>query len=159
MCLTDLEVDYINPYDSAARINMLVLPEFATQGILCIIYLITGHWFMFLLSLPYLHYNVGLYRRRQHLVDVTEIYSQLNGEKKQRLFKLCYLIILLVLCYFGQLENLMISQTAGLRSSLPSLNPGGWVKLFYVIILVEKAVSVAATEMMILGEDLQLKEQ
>ncbi|XP_031269719.1 protein cornichon homolog 4-like isoform X2 [Pistacia vera] len=100
MCLTDLEVDYINPYDSAAQINMLVLPEFATQGILCIIYLITGHWFMFLLSLPYLHYNVGLYRRRQHLVDVTEIYSQLNGEKKQRLFKLCYLIILLVLCIF-----------------------------------------------------------
>ncbi|XP_044501197.1 protein cornichon homolog 4-like [Mangifera indica] len=100
MCLTGLEVDYINPYDSAAQINMLVFPEFATHGILCIIYLMTGHWFMFLLSLPYLHYNMGLYRRGQHLVDVTEIYSQLNGEKKQRLFKLGYLIILLVLCIF-----------------------------------------------------------
>lgn len=39
------------------------------------------------------------------------------------------------------------------------LNPGGWVNSFYVIILVEKAVSVAAAEMMMLGKDLQLKEQ
>ncbi|KAJ4727114.1 Cornichon family protein [Melia azedarach] len=100
MCLTDLEVDYINPYDSAARINMLVLPEFVTQGILCTIFLITGHWFLFLLCLPYLYYNVRLYRRRQHLVDVTEIYSQLSWEKKQRFYKLAYLIILLVLCIF-----------------------------------------------------------
>lgn len=100
MCLTDLEGDYINPYDSAARINMLVFPEFFTQGTLCILFLITGHWCMFLLSLPYLYFNVRLYRRRQHLVDVTEIYSQLTWEKQLRLYKLFYLIILLILCIF-----------------------------------------------------------
>ncbi|ESR58486.1 hypothetical protein CICLE_v10022158mg [Citrus x clementina] len=100
MYLTDLEGDYINPYDSAAQINMLVFPEFFTQGTLCILFLITEHWFMFLLSLPYLYFNVRLYTRRQHLVDVTEIYSQLTWEKHLRLYKLCYLIILLVLCIF-----------------------------------------------------------
>ncbi|PSS09750.1 Protein cornichon like [Actinidia chinensis var. chinensis] len=100
MCLADLEFDYINPYDSASRINQMVLPEFITQGVLCFLYLITGHWFMSLLSVPYLYYNVTLYMKRKHLVDVTEIFNQLNWEKKQRLFKLGYLIFILFISLF-----------------------------------------------------------
>ncbi|XP_052171433.1 protein cornichon homolog 4 [Diospyros lotus] len=100
MCLADLEFDYINPYDSASRINKTVMPEFITQGILSVLYLISGHWFMSLLSVPYLYYNVRLYTRRQHLIDVTEIFNLLNWEKKQRLFKLGYLIFLLFLSLF-----------------------------------------------------------
>ncbi|MCD9638898.1 hypothetical protein HAX54_023070 [Datura stramonium] len=57
MCLSDLEFDYINPYDSASRINGVVLPEFITQGVLCLLYLITGHWVMSLLCVPYMYYN------------------------------------------------------------------------------------------------------
>ncbi|KAH6758364.1 Cornichon family protein [Perilla frutescens var. hirtella] len=60
MCLADLEFDYINPYDSASRINRVVLPEFITQGVLCFLFLVTGHWFMSLLCVPYLYYNVRL---------------------------------------------------------------------------------------------------
>lgn len=100
MCLADLEFDYINPYDSASRINQMIMPEFITQGVLCLLYLITGHWFMSLLSVPYLYYNVTLYMRRNHLVDVTEIFNLLNWEKKQRLFKLGYLIFLLFISLF-----------------------------------------------------------
>ncbi|KAE9459482.1 hypothetical protein RHMOL_Rhmol07G0119400 [Rhododendron molle] len=100
MCLADLEFDYINPYDSASRINQMIMPEFITQGVLCLLYLITGHWFMSLLSVPYLYYNVTLYMRRKHLVDVTEIFNLLNWEKKQRLFKLGYLIFLLFISLF-----------------------------------------------------------
>ncbi|KAJ0088599.1 hypothetical protein Patl1_33275 [Pistacia atlantica] len=40
------------------------------------------------------------YTRRQHLVDVTEIFNLLHWEKKQRLFKLAYLIVLLFLSIF-----------------------------------------------------------
>ncbi|XP_071700709.1 protein cornichon homolog 4-like [Rutidosis leptorrhynchoides] len=105
MCFADLEFDYINPYDSASRINFVILPEFITQGVLCLIYLLTGHWVMFLLSLPYLYYNVRLYTRNQHLVDVTEIFNQLNWEKKQRLFKLGYLIFLLFITLFWTIYN------------------------------------------------------
>ncbi|KAK4794105.1 hypothetical protein SAY86_012099 [Trapa natans] len=100
MCLADLEFDYINPYDSSSRINGVVLPEFIVQGVLCLFYLGTGHWVMCLLSVPYLYYNVNLYLQKQHLVDVTEIYNMLKWEKKQRLFKLGYLIILLLLSIF-----------------------------------------------------------
>ncbi|KAK1564506.1 hypothetical protein Q3G72_004772 [Acer saccharum] len=100
MCLADLEFDYINPYDSSSRINKVILPEFIAEGVLCFFYLITGHWFMSLLCVPYLYYNVRLYMRKQHLVDVTEIFNLLNWEKKQRLFKLAYLVFLLFLSIF-----------------------------------------------------------
>lgn len=40
--------------------------------------------------------HVTRYMRRQHLVDVTEIFNRLNREKKQRLFKLFYLLFLLI---------------------------------------------------------------
>ncbi|KAF8413050.1 hypothetical protein HHK36_001026 [Tetracentron sinense] len=97
MCLVDLEFDYINPYDSANRINSVVLPEFVTQGVLCLLHLLTGHWFVLLLCLPYLYYNVRMYMQRQHLVDVTEIFNLLNWEKKKRIFKLVYLTLLFLL--------------------------------------------------------------
>lgn len=100
MCLADLEFDYINPYDSSVQINRVILPEYITQGVLCVFFLLTGHWFMSLLCIPYLYYNVNLYMRKQHLVDVTEIFNMLHKEKKQRLFKLFYLIFLLFLCIF-----------------------------------------------------------
>ncbi|XP_022732743.1 protein cornichon homolog 3-like [Durio zibethinus] len=100
MCLADLEFDYINPYDSSSRINNVVLPEFFLQGFLCLFYLLTGHWVMSLLCAPYLYYNGRLYTRKQHLMDVTEIFNLLHWEKKQRLFKLAYLVVLLFFSIF-----------------------------------------------------------
>ncbi|KAI9079868.1 hypothetical protein K1719_038114 [Acacia pycnantha] len=104
--LVDLEFDYINPYDSASRINWVVLPEFIVQGVLCFILLVTGNWVMFLLSLPYLYYNVKLYMTRQHLVDVTEIYNQLRWEKKKRFIKVGYLIMLFLVSVFWLVWNI-----------------------------------------------------
>ncbi|GAV70359.1 Cornichon domain-containing protein [Cephalotus follicularis] len=105
MCLADLEFDYINPYDSSSRINKVIIPEFIAQGALCLLYLVTGHWMMSLLCGPYLYYNVRLYTRKQHLVDVTEIFNLLHWEKKQRLIKLGYLIFLLFLTIFWMIYN------------------------------------------------------
>ncbi|XAR70400.1 hypothetical protein NMG60_11027244 [Bertholletia excelsa] len=107
MCLADLELDYINPYDSASRINKTILPEFVTQGVFLLICLFTGHWFMSLLNVPYLFYNIRVYTRRQHLVDVTEIFNLLNWEKKQRLFKLGYLVILLCISLFWLILSIL----------------------------------------------------
>ncbi|WVZ82719.1 hypothetical protein U9M48_029951 [Paspalum notatum var. saurae] len=88
MCLADLEFDYINPFDSSSRINKVVMPEFVLQALLSVLFLLSGHWAMFLISLPMVYYNYTLYQRRQHLVDVTEIFNQLGREKKRRLFKI-----------------------------------------------------------------------
>ncbi|KAE9596791.1 hypothetical protein Lalb_Chr16g0379811 [Lupinus albus] len=101
MCLADLEFDYINPYDSSSRINMVVLPEFIIQGVLCFLYLVTGHWVMSLFTAPYLCFNVRLYSQGKHLVDVTEIFNLLSWEKKQRLVKFFHLIRPFSSLYFG----------------------------------------------------------
>ncbi|MED6124299.1 hypothetical protein PIB30_057667 [Stylosanthes scabra] len=100
MCLADLEFDYINAYESSSRINKVVLPEFIIQALLTSFYLVTGHWIMTLVSLPYLCFNLHLYRQRKHLVDVTEIFNQLSWEKKHRLLKLIYLIFSIFLSVF-----------------------------------------------------------
>eukprot|EP00268_Persea_americana_P047883 TRINITY_DN5019_c0_g1_i20.p1 TRINITY_DN5019_c0_g1~~TRINITY_DN5019_c0_g1_i20.p1 ORF type:complete len:150 (+),score=19.99 TRINITY_DN5019_c0_g1_i20:415-864(+) len=100
ICLSDLEFDYINPYDSSSRINAVVIPEFVIQGALCAIYLITWHWFMFLLTAPVTYFHIRLYMQRKHLIDVTEIFSLLNGEKKIRMIKIAlYLTLFIIILY------------------------------------------------------------
>lgn len=60
MCLSDLEFDYINPFDSSSRINSFIIPEFVIHGILSCVYLLTGHWLLFLLNVPLTYYHVNL---------------------------------------------------------------------------------------------------
>ncbi|KAI0500733.1 hypothetical protein KFK09_018949 [Dendrobium nobile] len=105
--LSDLEYDYINPYDLSSRINAVILPEFVLQGTLCLLFLVSGQWMLFLFSAPMLYYNVRLYLQRKHLMDVTEIFNQLNGEKKRRLVKLIYLVILLFISLFWMVWTLL----------------------------------------------------
>ncbi|OVA07868.1 Cornichon [Macleaya cordata] len=100
ICLSDLEFDYINPYDSSSRINGIVVKEFLVQGALCVLYLLTWHWFMFLISAPVTYYHLKLYMERKHLVDVTEIFSLLNGEKKYRYVKLGFYLFLFCVVIF-----------------------------------------------------------
>ncbi|XP_062167270.1 protein cornichon homolog 1 [Alnus glutinosa] len=88
LILTDLESDYINIYDTASRINYIVVPEFIVQGVLCAIFLVTWHWFMFLMTVPLTCYHVMLFLKQQHLFDVTEAFRFLSAEKKFRLIKL-----------------------------------------------------------------------
>uniref|UniRef100_A0A6N2K0Q1 Uncharacterized protein n=1 Tax=Salix viminalis TaxID=40686 RepID=A0A6N2K0Q1_SALVM len=150
MALADLEFDYINPYDSSSRINKVILPEYITEGVLCLalVYVTSVcsipllqceavSFFFFFAPKNYtlltsencclsvyerdrdvtfkrrgglLYWDPlptcekgtisSIYTRKQHLVDVTEIFNMLSWEKKQRLFKLGYLISLLFLSIF-----------------------------------------------------------
>eukprot|EP00249_Psilotum_nudum_P007103 c20306_g1_i1 orf=482-916(+) len=108
MCLSDLELDYINPFDSASRINKSVMPEFILQGSLCGIYLLTGHWSMVLLNAPLVYFNVKLYMRRQHLVDVTEIFNHLGKEKKYRLIKLGFYVFLFFIVIYRLVSSAVV---------------------------------------------------
>lgn len=60
MCLSDLEFDYVNPFEAASRINTLAIPEYALQGGLSVFLLLTGHWVMFLLNTPVIYYHANL---------------------------------------------------------------------------------------------------
>ncbi|KAG6516937.1 hypothetical protein ZIOFF_020312 [Zingiber officinale] len=55
----------------------------------------------------YLIISTYRYQRRQHLIDVTEIFNQLNQEKKRRLFKLINLVILLFLSLFWMIYSIL----------------------------------------------------
>ncbi|KAL1368205.1 protein cornichon homolog 1 isoform X1 [Arachis hypogaea] len=100
LILSDLEADYINPFDAASRINYFILPEYIGQGALCVLCLFTGHWFMFLLSLPVTCHHIMRYVKREHLIDVTEVFRGLNAERKFRLAKLVMYLILLIVVIF-----------------------------------------------------------
>jgi len=91
--LTDLESDYINIYDTASRINQIVVPEFIVQGVLCALFLVTWHWFMFLITVPLACYHVMLFLKQQHLFDVTEAFRFLSVEKRFRLIKLGFYLV------------------------------------------------------------------
>ncbi|PWA41471.1 cornichon [Artemisia annua] len=107
MCFLDLETDYINPYELATKINNITLPEFITQGALCFLHLVSRHWMMFLLCLPYMCYNVNIYIHRQHLVYATEVFSVMSREKNQRIFKLVYLACLLFFSIFWMIWSIV----------------------------------------------------
>ncbi|KAM3355810.1 protein cornichon 1 [Capsicum galapagoense] len=97
VCLTDLEADYMNPYESSSRINSVVLKEYILHGAFCILFLITGHWFISLLTFLPAYYNVRKFLSRQHLIDVTEVFRFIQSEKKIRIFKLGFYLVLFVL--------------------------------------------------------------
>ncbi|XP_073391617.1 protein cornichon homolog 4 isoform X2 [Physcomitrium patens] len=100
MCLSDLEFDYINPFDSASRINAFIVPEFLIHGALGCICLLSGHWLLFLLNVPLAYYHINLYLKKEHLLDVTEIFNLLDREKKYRLAKLAfYLLLFFIVIY------------------------------------------------------------
>jgi len=113
ICLSDLEFDYINPYDSTSRINRLVIPEFMIQGVLCLLFLLTGCWFMCLITAPLVYYHAQLYVRRKHLVDVTEIFNLLNAEKKYRMIKLVYYLILFFIVIYRLVSSSVIALLEG----------------------------------------------
>ncbi|KAF8403858.1 hypothetical protein HHK36_011964 [Tetracentron sinense] len=109
MCLSDMEFDCLNPYDTSSRINTVVIPEFVIQGALCVIFLLTWHWFMFLITAPVAYYNMKLFVKGKHLIDVTEIYRLLNGEKKYRIVKLIFYFVLFGIVIFRLVETAVTS--------------------------------------------------
>ncbi|KOM38816.1 hypothetical protein LR48_Vigan03g219800 [Vigna angularis] len=109
LMLTDLEADFINPYDASSRINYFIVPEFIGQGLLCAFCLLTGHWIMFLLTVPVTCYHVMLYMKQQHLIDVTEVFRALNSEKKFRLAKLAYYLTIIIITVFRQASLVFVT--------------------------------------------------
>ncbi|KAL8459866.1 hypothetical protein ACS0TY_030924 [Phlomoides rotata] len=90
---SDLEADYLNPYELSSRINYVIVPEYLLHGAFCILFLMTGHWIMFLISLPPAYYNLKQYLSKQHLIDVTEVFQVVSAEKKARIIKLGFYVL------------------------------------------------------------------
>ncbi|KAM6568495.1 hypothetical protein CsatB_016480 [Cannabis sativa] len=110
--LSDLEADYLNPFESSSRINFLIVPEFIVHGVLCAIFLLTWHWLLFLITLPLACYSAMLFVNKRHLIDVTEVFRALSGEKKFRLIKLGFYLFLLFIIIFRLILSAFNSLTS-----------------------------------------------
>ncbi|GAV63919.1 Cornichon domain-containing protein [Cephalotus follicularis] len=99
-CLADLQADYMNPYETSSIVNTWVVREFILQQILCASFLVTGHWFFFLLTVPVTCYHVMMFMKQRYLIDVTEVFRVLEAEKKMRMIKMAFYLTTLLIILF-----------------------------------------------------------
>ena len=107
ICLADLENDFINPHDSANRINKFVGPEYVLQAIHFLFFLLAGKWSLVLVSLPVVGWLARSYLKGEALVDVTEIFNNLSMEKKIRLTKLFFHLLMFIIIIYRVVEALV----------------------------------------------------
>ncbi|KAG2687001.1 hypothetical protein I3760_09G033200, partial [Carya illinoinensis] len=90
----------INIYDTASLINCMTVPEFIAQAILSAIFLVTWHWFMFLMTVPLTCYHARLFLKQRHLIDVTEAFRFPAAEQKFRLIKFGFYLVVFAMITF-----------------------------------------------------------
>jgi len=110
--LGDLESDYLNPIDFCSRLNKFVIPEYAVQGILSVLLLLTGNYLDFLVNFIMLSYNGYQLYARKHLLDPTTIFNRLSHEKYKGIFKLIFYMATFFL-YLYRFIHLCVSEMIG----------------------------------------------
>lgn len=50
----------MNPFEASASINFWVVKEFLLYGVFSVLLLVTGHWLIFLITLPLAGYHALL---------------------------------------------------------------------------------------------------
>lgn len=90
----DLEADYINPIELCSKVNQLVMPEAALHGIVSLLMLLNGYWFVFLLNLPVLAYNLNKIYKKMQLLDATEIFRTLGKHKRESFMKIAFHLLM-----------------------------------------------------------------
>ncbi|CCE82256.1 Piso0_001973 [Millerozyma farinosa CBS 7064] len=91
---SDLECDYINPIELCNKLNPWFIPEAGLHAVLSLLFLVNGYWFMFLLNLPLLAFNVRKFLNNNHLLDATEIFRTLSKHKKESFIKLGFHLLM-----------------------------------------------------------------
>mmetsp|Transcript_2421 Transcript_2421/g.4870 ORF Transcript_2421/g.4870 Transcript_2421/m.4870 type:complete len:160 (+) Transcript_2421:341-820(+) len=104
ICLMDLESDFINPHDATGRINKLLLPERLLQGVHTIVLLVRGEFLVSIPNLALAAFLVYQIVKRNALLDVTEIFTQLPWEKRVRLCKLAVHFVSLIYVIYRLVE-------------------------------------------------------
>lgn len=91
---SDLECDYINPIELCNKLNPWFIPEGGLHAVLSALFLVNGYWFVFLLNLPLLAFNVNKFLNKNHLLDATEIFRTLSKHKKESFIKLGFHLLM-----------------------------------------------------------------
>ncbi|CCF55910.1 hypothetical protein KAFR_0A04750 [Kazachstania africana CBS 2517] len=90
----DLEADYINPIELCSKVNKLIMPEAALHAFISLLFLVNGYWFVFLVNLPVLAYNLNKIYTKVQLLDATEIFRTLGKHKRESFLKLGFHLLM-----------------------------------------------------------------
>lgn len=104
----DLEADYINPIELCSKVNKLITPEAALHGILSVLMLLNGFWFVFLLNLPVFAYNLNRIYRKNQLLDATEIFRTLGKHKRESFLKLGFYLLMFFFYLYRMIMALIV---------------------------------------------------
>ncbi|CCD26747.1 cornichon family protein NDAI_0I01780 [Naumovozyma dairenensis CBS 421] len=104
----DLEADYINPIELCSKINRLITPEALLHTVLSALFLLHGNWFVFLLNLPLLAYNVQKIYNKTQLLDATEIFRTLGKHKKESFLKLAFHLLMFFYYLYRMIMALIV---------------------------------------------------
>ena len=108
VCLTDLQNDFMNPHDTANRINKLVMPEVMFHVCLTVIQILMNRFGLVLLHLPVLLFSLRLmYQKRELYIDVTEIFNVLQREKRRRGWKVGFFSVAFVIATYRLVEEVV----------------------------------------------------
>ena len=84
LVFTDLGNDYINPHEATRRVNATVIPELAAIALMALLHLFAFDPLFLLLLLPVVLLKAQKFRRKQLVLDVTDIFSRVKAEKVER---------------------------------------------------------------------------
>jgi protein cornichon len=62
LILSDLECDYINAQQCCSKLNFWSIPKVSAHVLVTLLLLITGHWILFLVNVPFVGYLLWEYR-------------------------------------------------------------------------------------------------
>ncbi|KXZ55330.1 hypothetical protein GPECTOR_3g462 [Gonium pectorale] len=105
--LSDLENDFINPYDLTTRLNRFVAVEYGAQFVLTAALLFTGKWFLGVAQLLLTAFLLHSWSVRQHVVDATDVFRQLPLQKKRRLIMFGAFLFCFVMVTYRLIESII----------------------------------------------------
>ncbi|MEW5302864.1 MAG: hypothetical protein WDW36_005605 [Sanguina aurantia] len=105
VCFSDLESDFINPFELTSRLNRFVVLEYSGQAAITLAMLLSGEWILAALHGALLLYFLNLVRTRQYLIDTTDVFKQLPIQKKRRLAVFVFYAVLFVFTAYRLIET------------------------------------------------------
>lgn len=105
MSLSDLENDFLNPFDLCSRLNCYVGLEYGVQAVLTLTLLLSGKWLTGIVNLAVLGYMVHLWAGGKVYVDTTDAFRQLPQQKRQKLVQLGAHTALFMLIVYRLIES------------------------------------------------------
>ncbi|XP_066981607.1 protein cornichon homolog 4 [Macrobrachium rosenbergii] len=113
--LSDLECDYLNAQQCCYRLNIWVIPKLAAHLLLSAVFLLTGHYYLFLASIPLAVYIIREYvkvpKGNFGVYDPTEIHrmGQLKAHMRDAVIGLAYYLVFFFIYLYCFLTHLLRS--------------------------------------------------